>query len=83
MLYTISTSWEYYRESPHTRRLQKIWFVFDPMDDFMWGKMWYNCKLKEPEIKVDMTNDEVIKLSTRFRIILHNDEIKIYDWYIE
>ena len=83
MLYTISTSWEHYKEGSHTRRLQKVWFVFEPVDDFMWERMWYNCKLKEREIQKDMTNDEVIKLSTKFSIILHNNEIKIYDWYIE
>lgn len=86
MLYKISTAWRHYKEWPHTRRLEKVWFRFKELDGAyveFWKHLWYDCELVEKEITKEMTSDEVIKLSTKFSIILHNNEIQIYDWYIE
>lgn len=86
MLYKITTAHARYKEWPHTRRLEKVWFRFKELDGTyieFWRRLWYDCELVEREITKEMTSDEVIKLSTKFSIILHKDEIQIYDWYIE
>lgn len=83
MRYKITTSWSHYKEWPHTRRLQKIWFTFKPINDMSRFKLWYDCKIENHEITKDMSSDEVIKLSHKHSIILYGDTIKIYDDYIE
>lgn len=85
MLYKITTAHERYKEWPHTRRLEKVWFMFKELTKYNIDRtaFWYDCELVEREITKEMTSDEVIKLSTKFSIILHKDEIQIYDWYIE
>lgn len=90
MKYEIRTSGTYYKEWPHTRRLEKVWFKFRKLtkDESDWTTILKcNCCLYNQNIEVELSDAEVIKLSKTFEIILRTDNtewtIIIYDWYRE